>query len=237
MAHYLNPKNAMTLQQVFLEHKHLSMSLINSMLSLEKPIVNIEYQTGQLIPELRDVLRNRIMEASCSDADGHQFIVVMQMFWNMVYKMNVSFKEAKVYMKQLYNTGDFKLPKPVYVLNFVDEKFDDSHQFYNYYKTVINYHTERLIEDFEYLFIELPKFNPSTLSKGRYGLLQELWLRFLNEIDENTKEAPKELLENHDIREALSYLEKNKYSNQQLDTYLQFKIDIWTESAMLRTQS
>ena len=43
MAHYLDPKNDLTFKRVFGEHKHLCMSLINSMLPLEKPIVSIEY--------------------------------------------------------------------------------------------------------------------------------------------------------------------------------------------------
>ena len=49
---YLDPKNDLTFKCVFGEHKHLCMSLINSMLPLKKPIVSLEYQTGELIPEL-----------------------------------------------------------------------------------------------------------------------------------------------------------------------------------------
>jgi hypothetical protein len=49
MAHYLDPKNDLTFKRVFGEHKHLCMSLINSMLPLKKSIVSIEYQTGEQI--------------------------------------------------------------------------------------------------------------------------------------------------------------------------------------------
>jgi len=51
MPHYLDPKNDLTFKRVFGEHKHLCLSLLNSMLPLEQPIVSIEYQTGELIPE------------------------------------------------------------------------------------------------------------------------------------------------------------------------------------------
>ena len=60
MAIYLDPKNDLTFKRVFGKHKHLCISLIDSMLPLEKPIVNIEYQTGELIPILADVLRNTV---------------------------------------------------------------------------------------------------------------------------------------------------------------------------------
>ena len=39
MTHYLDPKNDLTFKRVFGEHKHLCMSLINSMLPLENPTV------------------------------------------------------------------------------------------------------------------------------------------------------------------------------------------------------
>ena len=51
MPQYLDPKNDLTFKRVFGEHKHLCISLINSMLPLERPVVGIEYQTGELIPE------------------------------------------------------------------------------------------------------------------------------------------------------------------------------------------
>jgi len=55
MAHYLDPKNDLTFKRVFGEHKHLCMSLINNVLPLEKPIVSIEYQTGELLPVLTEI--------------------------------------------------------------------------------------------------------------------------------------------------------------------------------------
>ena len=54
-ARYLNLLMDFTFHKIFGEHKHLCISLINSMLPLEYPIVGIEYQTGELIPELTNV--------------------------------------------------------------------------------------------------------------------------------------------------------------------------------------
>ena len=52
MAQYLDPKNDLTFKRVFSERKHLCMSLINSMLPLKKPVVSIEYYSGELVPVL-----------------------------------------------------------------------------------------------------------------------------------------------------------------------------------------
>jgi hypothetical protein len=51
MAHYLDPKNDLTFKRVFGEHKHLCMSLINSMLQLEKPIVALSIKPESWYPD------------------------------------------------------------------------------------------------------------------------------------------------------------------------------------------
>ena len=234
MAHYLDPKNDLTFKRVFGEHKHLCMSLINSMLPLEKPIVGIEYQTGELIPELADVLRNTIVDVRCTDEDGRQFIVEMQMFWTESFKKRVLLNASKAYVKQLDKAEKFKLLQPVYALNFVNETFEKSpgmeNEYYHHYKIVNIKDTEKQIEGLEFIFIELPKFKPQNRAEKK---LHELWLRFLTEINESTDEAPEELLENDDTREAVSYMERAAYTKEQLFTYDKWKIDILTERSII----
>jgi predicted transposase/invertase (TIGR01784 family) len=233
MAHYLDPKNDLMFKRVFGEHKHLCMSLLNSMLPLKTPIVNIEYQSGELVPEL-DVLRNTIVDVRCVDADGQQFIVEMQMFWSESFKSRVLLNASKAYIKQLNKSKNFNLLKPVYALNFVNEIFEKSPEmqdkYYHYYKIVNIENTEKQIEGLEFLFIELPKFKPKGLAEKK---LHELWLRFLTEINECTKEVPKELLEDEHTREAISYTEMAAYTKEQLETYDKWKIDILTERSMI----
>jgi predicted transposase/invertase (TIGR01784 family) len=235
MAHYLDPKNDLTFKHVFGEHKHLCMSLINSMLPLEKPIVSIEYQTGELIPELTDVLRNTIVDVRCTDYDGRQFIVEMQMYWSESFKSRVLLNASKAYVMQLDKAEDFELLQPVYALNFVNDIFEKSpemaDEYYHYYKIVNIRNTEKQIEGLEFLFVELPKFKPQNRAEKK---LQELWLRFLTEINESTKEVPKELLDNDFTREAVEYMEKAAYSKGQLEAYDKWKIAAMTERSALK---
>jgi len=230
MAHYLDPKNDLTFKRVFGEHKHLCMSLLNSMLPLEKPIVNIEYQTGELVPELTIILRNTIVDVRCTDEDGRQFIVEMQMYWTESFKSRMLFNASKAYVKQLNRAGEIKLLQPVYALSFVNETFEKSpemaNEYYHHYKIVNIKDSEKQIEGLEFIFIELPKFKPQNRAEKK---LHELWLRFLTEINESTKEVPKELLENELTREAVEYMETSAYTKEQLFTYDKWKIDIWTE--------
>ena len=131
MANYLDPKNDLTFKRVFGEHKHLCQSLINSMLPLENPIVSIEYQSGELIPELTDVLRNTIVDVRCIDSVGCQFIVEMQLFWSESFKSRVLLNASKAYIMQLDKAEKIKLLHPVYALNFVNEIFEKSPEMEN----------------------------------------------------------------------------------------------------------
>ena len=235
MAHYLDPKNDLTFKRVFGEHKHLCMSLINSMLPLEKPIVSIEYKTGELVPELTDLLRNTIVDVRCTDSAQRQFIVEMQLFWSESFKSRVLLNASKAYVMQLDKANEFALLQPVYALNFVNDKFEKSpemeNEYYHYYKIVNIKNTEKQIEGLEFLFVELPKFKPQNRAEKK---LHELWMRFLTEINENTTEVPKELLDNEDIREAVRYVERAAYSKEQLENYDKWKIAAMTERSALK---
>jgi len=234
MAHFLDPKNDLTFKRVFGEHKHLCMSLLNSMLPLKKPIIDLEYQTGELIPELIDVLRNTMVDVRCTDSEGRQFLVEMQLFWNESFKSRVLLNASKAYVKQLDKAEEFKLLQPVYALNFINDTFEKSFEmkdeYFHHYQIVNICDTKKQIEGLEFFFVELPKFRPRNRAEKK---LHELWLRFLTEVNEKTKEIPKELLDNDDIREAVGYVERSAYTKEQLEAYDKWKIDTMTARSML----
>ena len=231
MAHYLDPKNDLTFKRVFGEHKHLCMSLLNSMLPLEESqrIVGIEYQTNELSPELPDILRNSLVDVRCTDTLGRQFLVEMQMYWSESFKSRVLFNASKAYVKQLDRSKDPKLLQPVYALSFVNGIFEKSpemkDEYYHHYKIVNIHNTDRQIKGLEFVFIELPKFRPQNRAEKK---LHELWLRFLTEVDVATEEIPAELLANSDTREAIGYVETGAYTKKQLEAY-----DMYLNSIMV----
>ena len=234
MAHYLDPKNDLTFKRVFGEHKHLCISLINSMLPLEKPIVSIEYNPNELVPDLASVLRNTSVDVRCTDSEGRTFIVEMQLYWSESFKSRVLLNASKAYVRQIGKGEEFKLLRPVYALNFVNQIFEKSpemaNEYYHYYKIVNIKDTEKQIEGLEFLFVELPKFKPQNCAEKK---LHELWLRFLTEINERTEVVPQELLENEDIREAIGYMETGAYTKGQLEAYDRWKIDVMTERSIV----
>ena len=156
----------------------------------------------------------------CEDAQGRQFIVEMQMVWSVEFKQRVLFNASKAYVKQLNRGEDYSLLKPVYSLNLVNEVFEpELDDYYHYYHLVHEEHTEKVIDGLHLVFVELPKFTPHTFTEKK---MQVLWLRYLTEIDENTKEIPAELLANPEIAKAVSEIEESAYTEEELLGYDDF---------------
>jgi predicted transposase/invertase (TIGR01784 family) len=78
---------------------------------------------------------------------------------------------------------------------------------------------DHVIEGPNIVFVELKKFNPSSVM---YKKMMVLWLRYLTEIDENTSDVPAEMLECAEIRQAIDILERSAYTDAQLDSYDDF---------------
>ena len=160
------------------------------------------------------------MDVRCEDAQGRQFIVEMQMVWSAEFKQRVLFNASKAYVKQLNRGEDYSLLKPVYSLNLVNEVFEpELDDYYHYYHLVHEEHTEKVIDGLHLVFVELPKFTPHTFTEKK---MQVLWLRYLTEIDENTKEIPAELLANPEIAKAVSEIEESAYTEKELLGYDEF---------------
>ena len=219
---YLSPKADLTFKLVFAEHKDLMMSLLNALLPLAEnaPITSIEYETPEMVPE-RDGGKNSVVDVRCNDALGRQFLVEMQMNWDDEFKKRVIMNASKAVLKQVGKAEMFTLIQPVFSLNLLNDKMkgEASDEFYHDYAILNVDHPERSLDYLRFVFVELPKFKPRNIMEKKMAVL---WLRFLTEINEDTLEAPAELLENEDIRKALSIVEKSAMSEAQLYAYERF---------------
>ena len=218
MAKYLDPKADVTFKKVFGEHKNLVMSLLNALLPLEegKQVEAIEYLPAELVPET-PLGKNTIVDVRCEETGGRKFIVEMQMEWRADFKQRVLLNASKAYVKQLPRGDEYNLLQPVYSLNLVNETFEpDMEEYYHYYRLVHYLHSDKVLEGLHLVFVELPKFKARNLTEKR---MQVLWLRFLTEIGETTKEAPQDLIDNPHVNEALEIVEESALSDAERASY------------------
>ena len=219
---YLSPKADLTFKLVFAEHKDLMMSLLNALLPLaeDAPITYIDYETPEMAPERKDG-KNSIVDVRCKDAKGRHFLVEMQMNWDEEFKKRVIMNASKAVMKQVGTAELYTLIQPVFSLNLLNAKMNGEapEEFYHDYAILNVDHPECSLDYLRFVFVELPKFQPRNIMEKKMAVL---WLRFLTEINEDTVEAPAELLENEEIRKALRIVEKSAMSEGQLYAYERF---------------
>ena len=222
MGKYLDPRADLTFKKIFGEHKHLVISLLNALLPLkdDERVESIEYWPAEKIPERMQAEKDSIVDVCCKDNKNREFIVEMQMTWTDSFKKRVLLNASKAYVAQSKKGDEFALLQPVYALNFVNAEFmKDVDDYYHYYHLVHDKYTNKVIDGLHLVFVELPKFKPQSFSERK---MQVLWLRFLTEINDETREVPAELLENAEVNEALEIIERAAFSDAEMRAYDKF---------------
>ena len=232
MARYLDPKADVTFKKVFGEHKNLVISLLNALLPLDegKKVESIEYLPSEMVPRT-PTSKNTIVDVRCEETGGRKFIVEMQMNWTADFRERVLFNASKAYVRQLDKSEQYNLLQPVYALNFVNKVFEpDMEGYYHYYRMVHCQDSGKVLEGLHLVFIELPKFKAKNLTERK---MQVLWLRFLTEIDEKSRIAPAELLENPQTSQALEILEESAYSEAEMLDYDRYWDQVRRDKALM----
>lgn len=228
---YLDPKADLTFKRVFGEHPDLVMSLLNALLPLNagQEITDIEYLPSEMVPE-NPLRKNSIVDVRCKDKTGRHFIVEMQMIWSPEFKQRVLFNASKAYVRQINAGEQYELLQPVYSLNLVNEVFEPELKgYYHHYQMVHVENSDKVIDGLQLIFVELPKFTPHTYSEKK---MQVLWLRYLTEINEQTREVPEELMANPEVKKAVNALEVSAFTDAQLAGYEKFWDIISTEKTL-----
>ena len=230
---YLNPKADLTFKKVFGEHLNLVKSLLNALLPFDGPeeeIDEIDYLTPELVPDT-PLKKLSIVDVRCKDRRGRQFIVEMQMLWSSSFMQRVLFNASKAYVRQLGSSVQYELLQPVYSLSLVNDIFaPELENYYHDYRIVQVEHTDKVIEGLRFIFVELPKFTPHTFHEKK---MQVLWLRYLTEIDDLTENVSPDLLENPDIREALTQIEQSAFNDAQMMGYDEFWDAVRVENTII----
>ncbi|MCL2845721.1 MAG: Rpn family recombination-promoting nuclease/putative transposase [Chitinivibrionia bacterium] len=233
---YLDPKNDLLFKKVFGTHKNLCISLLNSLMKFDEnsKIIEIEYDTNELLPEI-PAFKDTIVDVRCKDETGRQFIIEMQMNWTKDFQQRVLLNASKAYIQPLKKGQEFNLLLPVYSLNLVNDTFDDdpemADEYYHQFKIVNIKNTNKQIKGLEFVFVELPKYKPKSKDELDYF---NLWLRFLTEIDRNSKEISADFLNNEVLREAVECVAESALTPEELEAYDKVEDAIRAKKALLR---
>jgi predicted transposase/invertase (TIGR01784 family) len=235
---YLDPKNDLTFKKLFGEHADLTISLLNALLDFDdsNKIETLIFSDPQLVPD-NPVSKYTIVDVRCTDVQGRQFIIEMQMLWTTGFQSRMLFNACKRYVRQLGRGKEYIGLKPVYSLSLVNENFlKDERDYYHPYTLIHKNNNKLKMKGLEFVFIELKKFKEQYLENEKFKELWAnhkkehiLWLRFLTEIDEETRKASKDLLKYKDTKKALELLEHSAFTEEEMLVYDKYWDSISTE--------
>ena len=227
---YLDPKADLTFKKIFGNHPKRLISLLNALLPLseEEQIQEIKYLPTELVPE-NNSYRYAITNILCTDAKSNKFCVVIRIEWSDAFQLRVQFLASELYVNPAIKQVKYFAHYPTYSLNLISDTFKyNTPDFIHNYHVVYDKDTHKVIEDLHFTFIELPKFTPHSIADKR---MMVLWLRFLTEINSDTKEIPADLLNDPEIGKAVEELEISGFTDAELWAYDKF----WDSVSVERT--
>ena len=153
------------------------------------------------------------------------------MEWSNFFEQRVQFLASELYVDSAIKQVKYFAQYPTYSLNLISETFkNNTPDFIHNYRIVYDKDTHQVINGLHFTFIELPKFNPQPIANNR---MMVLWLRFLTEIDEDTKEIPSDLLNDPEIGKAVEELEISGFTDTELRAYDKFWDSVSVERTLL----
>jgi predicted transposase/invertase (TIGR01784 family) len=217
---YVSPRNDLIFKRIFGDHPELLKSFLNALLPLpdDAPIDTLEYINPEQVPESPWRHKNSIVDVKCRDARGRLFLVEMQMLWSGSFQKRVLFGASHAYVKQLKVSENYNVLEPVYALALTNQAFvHNSPRYHHHYKIVCTEDTHQVIQGMEFVFVEIPKFKPTTTLDKRMTVL---WMRFMSEVGtQDTQTIDQELLANPLIEQALKITERASLSEADLEIY------------------
>jgi predicted transposase/invertase (TIGR01784 family) len=146
----------------------------------------------------------------------------LQLLWSNSFQQRVLFEASHAYVKQLKIGVNYDSLKPVYALALTNTIFvRDSERYRHHYQFVCREDTKQIIKGMEFVFVEIPKFKPTTTLDKRITVL---WMRFMSEVGTETEQTIDPELANHPlIGQALKITEQAGLSEAELEAYRRFE--------------
>jgi predicted transposase/invertase (TIGR01784 family) len=215
---FVDPKNDFAFKKIFGDEtkSQILISLLNAILDFKdnKTIVSLEILNPFQVPKIED-LKNTILDIRAKNQDNEEFIVEMQKKDLNNFEKRSLYYTSKAYVSQLDKKEDYSLLNKVYfigILNFNMFEDDD----YISRHLILNKKTlKQDLEDFEFTFIELKKFNKEL---NQLDTILDKWIYFINNADDLTM-MPKEYETLEEFKEAFTVANQLNWNKQEIEVY------------------
>lgn len=222
---FVNPKNDIAFRKIFGNEnkKEILISFLNAALDLknEKEIKEIEILNSYQAPKIES-LKYTLLDIRAKDKRNVSFIVEMQIENVAGYKKRFLYYTSKAYTSQIERGEDYPKLNQVIFIGILDFIAFEGTDYITRHLILNNKTYKQEIVDFEFNFIELPKF---TKKEHEVKTVIDKWIFFIkNAADLDIMPANADF---HEIQEAYEEASKFKWTKEELEVY-----DYWS----IRTQ-
>ncbi len=190
-------------------------SFLNAVIDLpeNEQIIDVEitnpYQLGRLSGG-----KSTIVDVKAKDEKGNIFIVEMQVAEFDFFHKRILYYTSQSYVSQIDKGVQYTKLRPVYFIGILEFKIGQSKNYFSRHKVMDVETKEQVIQDIEFNFIELPKFDKK-IEQLETSIDQ--WTYFIKNA-ENLTVIP-ESVTDEGLREAYIEADKQNWTKLELEDY------------------
>ena len=179
---FISPQNDFAFKRIFgdEQHKEVLISLLNSVLDLddERAVVEVQMMDPYQAPRLKH-FKETILDIKATCQSGRQFIVEMQVEHQHHFYKRALYYSSKAYAEQLKIGVDFTELKPVYFIGVLNFEAMPGRRYLSQHLILDAETHDQYVHDFEFCFIELPKF---AKHESELQSIVDKWIFFLKNL-------------------------------------------------------
>jgi len=231
---FADPKNDVAFKKIFSNenHKNILISFLNAVLDFKDQflIVDVSVANPYQIPKIPE-LKETILDIKATNKNGDTFIVEMQKKDLGDFTKRSLYYTSKAYIAQLPKGQNYTVLKKVYFIGILNFNIFDNENYISRH-LIINQETNTQdIKDFEFSFIELPKFNKEL---NQLNTILDKWIYFLKYANDLTL-IPNEYKDIQEFTEAFNIATQTSWDKKELEVYEYVSLKEFDELNALRT--
>ena len=231
---FADPKNDLAFKKIFgnEQHKNILISFLNSVLDFQgkREIVSVNLVNPYQVPKIPE-LKETILDIEATNKNNETFIVEMQKKDLGDFTKRSLYYTSKAYVAQLPKGQDYTRLKKVYFIGILNFNIFENKNYISRH-LIINQETKTQdLTDFEFSFIELPKF---TKELEELESILDKWIYFLKYAN-NLSLIPEEYKNIEEFQEAFTIATQTNWNKEELKVYEYMAIKEFDEINALRT--
>ena len=188
---FANPRNDIAFKKIFgdINHKEILISFLNAILNFkdDEEIKDVEIPNPYQVPKIED-LKETILDIKATNKKDKNFIVEMQKKNLYDFEKRSLYYASKSYVQQLDAGIIYENLQKVYFIGICDFKIFDSEHYISRHLILNKETLKNDLADFEFTFIELPKFKKNLDSLTS---IIDKWTYFIKKADKGIEQGKK----------------------------------------------